>query len=169
MPDRPPDFNEIKEMKVYSDKHWQDWRNEAMLDYDYFREGVPKSEFNMKMGANSRYVEMRPAKARELVISATTQMLANPLKFKLDKLVALNTERSTIKAEEEADYTEALLDAILYHTTRKAGNADPVRASSISMFITGMGALEGGYDESDNPRPLRMRKGTRSYERWMQD
>ena len=161
-----PTMQEIKELFDYADDYWRAWRENANLDYMYFRDGVPRSEWHLQMNAASRYVEIRPPRARQKIINATTQMLANPLQIVIEKLVAMNTDEPTQKVEEEADYGEALLSAILYHTTRRNNNVDPIRASAVSMFITGMGALECGYDESDNPRPT-ARKGTKQYGSWL--
>lgn len=162
-----PSFQEIEDLWLLADNHWRQWRRDADLNARYFEEGVPKSEWDLQLSATSRYIVVRPPTMRAKCLSAVTRLLTNDLEIEIEKPVPVGRAQPTARTERDADYGEALLRALLYHAGRVNGNEDPVRESAIHTFVAGMGAVELWYDESDNPRPLHVRRESEKWQDWL--
>lgn len=166
LPDAPT-FKHVEECYALADDHWRAWRKQAELNADYFEQGVPQREFSLKLSSDSRYAEVRSCSMRDICLNATTQMLTNDLLISVEKPTPYQRAEPSARVERDADYGEALLRAILYHAGRINTNEDPVREASINLFVTGMGAVENWYDESQAPRPLNVKRDSNRWKEWL--
>lgn len=156
----------VRELYDASEKHWGTWRHQAQRDSDYFDENVPRGEFDLRLQPNSRYIEVRPSTYRDKCLNAITRLLANPMQITVEKPGSVGHDRPSEKAERQADYAEALTNALLYHAEHQHGNIHLVRESGLKAIVTGMGALALWYDESEAPRPPRRRRTEQAMAEW---